>query len=251
VVDDAGHDIHTGLPPRASPSEDVRKFNRCFCELGAKTAQAEVDRGSAWLVADPNGNGHCSLAEADRFVLKRLHVLYGEAEGKRLYKHFKPSYIRAFNDAKDIGKDRAIGGISATGDDYVQKGEFRLLNAFFCTYAMFYDAFELLDGDDARQTDDRRMELREWMASYQRVQNFGFVALRPENIEDPAKVFKEMDIDGKGMVLLMEFCTYLKKKEIEAHTSAGKILQVGEHDGSGHGDDSDGNVAPKPSFIQG
>jgi hypothetical protein len=191
------------------------------------------------------------LAEADGFVLKRLHEKYGGVEGKRLYKHFKPSYIRAFNDAKDIGKDRAIGGIEATEDDYVQKGEFRLLSAFLCTYAMMWDAFELIDGDDARQTDDRRIGLAEWMQSYERVQQHGLVGLAPGNTADPGAVFKEMDIDGKGMVLLVEFCAYLKAKEITAGTPAGKLLAVGGGDGQGHGDTADGGAAPDPSFILG
>ena len=145
----------------------------------------------------------------------------------------RPSYIRAFNDAKDIGVEKDVGGTSATTDDYVQRGEFRLLSAFLCTYAMFFDAFELVDGDDQRQSDDRRIELREWMASYDRLQKHGFVGLR--DISEPAKVFQQMDADGKGMVLLIEFCTYLKACEINANTPTGKLLGTGEEAGDGEG----------------
>lgn len=91
---------------------------------------------------------------------------------------------------------------------------------------MFFDAFELVDGDDQRHSDDRRIELREWMASYERLQKHGFVGL--QDISEPAKVFQRMDADGKGMVLLVEFCTYLKAREIDANTPTGKLLGIGD-----------------------
>jgi len=55
-------------------------------------------------------------------------------KGKDLWELFRPSYIRAFNDAKDYKKDdgKVLDGTkNSTNDDFVSKGEFRL----FCAYA--------------------------------------------------------------------------------------------------------------------
>ena len=45
--------------------------------------------------------------------------------------------------------------------------------------------------------------------------------------DDDAKaetVFASMDSDGAGMVLLIEFCDFVKKTEIDAGTPLGKLL---------------------------
>jgi len=157
----------------------------CCCLLGVPTALHQVEFRSA----DPNGNGLCSLAELETWLLVRprtsatLRLLpsppkindifalaspvdflcslslshsYNSSpghqnqrkllaafpkdqatkveKGKDLWELFRPSYIRAFNDAKDYKKDdgKVLDGTkNSTNDDFVSKGEFRL----FCAYA--------------------------------------------------------------------------------------------------------------------
>jgi hypothetical protein len=114
-------------------SDDCIKFCNSFSAFAAWTVEGKASRRQAWMVADPNGNGLCSLAEIDGWIQKSLMVSYGEDEGKDIWRRFRPSYIRAFNDAKDIGKDRKVFKNSDTSaDEYVQLGEFRLLNAYLC-----------------------------------------------------------------------------------------------------------------------
>lgn len=92
------------------------------------------------------GNGLCSLAELDTWVLQRLLVKFpntGKGKdrvtpGQDLHKSFRPCYIRAFKDAADYAKDEGeviTGMKSAKQDDYVSTGEFRLFCAYLCIYA--------------------------------------------------------------------------------------------------------------------
>ncbi|CAM9827794.1 unnamed protein product, partial [Heterosigma akashiwo] len=202
--------------------------------MAAQTPEGKAARRQGWMAADPNGNGIASLAEIDGWIQKTLLFDFGENqdEADRLWKLFRPCYIRAFNDAKDIGRDRAVAGTNASTDDYVQKGEFRLMNAYLCIYAVMFDAFALIDGGgpgtDAH--DDRRMSLEEWTAGYDKVKDHGFVGLAgiaDEASEDSIEsIFAQMDADGKGMVLLNEWCRWLEKKEQEAGTPIGQMLAI-------------------------
>jgi len=94
--------------------------------------------------ADPNGNGLCSLAELETFILSSLMAKYPKdakskvETGRDLWEQFRPSYIRAFNDAKDYKADtgKVIEGTKkATADDFVSKGEFRYFGVYLCIYA--------------------------------------------------------------------------------------------------------------------
>jgi len=181
------------------------------------------------------------LAEFDGWIKKTLLLnasdQAGQDEAERLWKLYRPSYIRAFNDAKNVEAERPIKTVGdATTDDYVTRGEFRLAVAYLCLYAAMFDAFNLIDGGSAgtTATDDRRMSLEEWKAAYGKIAEagYGFVALAKiadEKTEDsPESVFKEMDADGKGMVLLNEWCKWLEAAEQEAGTLAGKMLKAGD-----------------------
>jgi hypothetical protein len=190
---------------------------------------------------DPNANGHVSLAEADAWVNKCLQAFMpqNQEEATRIYKALRPSYIRAFNDAKDLTANRA-----APDGDFVEKREFRGLIAYLCLYAVMYDAFALMDGSggtvDDKSHDDRKLSKEEWLGGYKKVANHGFVGLKEAGGMDDAAasaVFAEMnsgrDENGKeagndNVVMLTEFTTWIQKKESEAGTAWGKLLTAGE-----------------------
>ena len=217
----------------ASPSADLAAFTSTFAPLAVKSDAGQALRADQWPVADPNGNGFCSLAEIDGWVLKFLiATTHDTDEGTRLWRAFRPSYIRAFNDAKDIGKEiRVPGTVAATTDDYVTKSEFRCLCAYLCLYAAMFDAFSAIDGSTG-EFDDRRMSLEEWEGSFETLKAYPFEAVAKiisETTEDTAaSVFAEMDADGHGMVLLAEFCTYIEQAEKKAGTPTGVLLTLAE-----------------------
>lgn len=71
-------------------------FIECFQHLGEKTEEAELARSEAFKSADPNGNGLCSLAELETYVLKVLLQKYPkdkttkEEKGRDLFDLFRP-----------------------------------------------------------------------------------------------------------------------------------------------------------------
>ena len=89
------------------------------------------------MVMDGNGSGSASLAETDGWILKQLQThcameKFSDPTGlaKKVWKQFRPSYIRAFNDAKDVSDNVRKGKTKSAMDDYVTKDEFRILCAY-------------------------------------------------------------------------------------------------------------------------
>ena len=133
-------------------------------------------------LTDHSGNGYASVAEFDAWIQKRLleSPTLRPDEAERLWRAFRPCYIRAHADAADVTVNKRVGGTrSATTDDFIQFSEFRLANAYLCIYAGMFDAFSLIDGESEGTTlsDDRRISLAEWQDGYSRVKLFGFKAL--------------------------------------------------------------------------
>lgn len=210
-------------------SEDLVAFTNTFKPLTEKTAEGRRALKAAWSKADPNGNKLCSLAELDSFVENMLQSTHGTDRGSALYKLFRPSIINAFNDAKDYKKDdgKVIPGTAAaTQDDFVSPEEFRLFCAYAVIYAAMYDGFSTIDGGSAgREGDDRRIDLDEWLAGYENLAGYGFVAfLDIKNDESATAAFNAMDQNQGGFVLLDEYCKFVKEAEIENGTALGAML---------------------------
>ena len=233
----------SGLRVGKSASKELQDIIKVFQPLAEKTSDAEAARDAKFGLADPNGNGLCSLAELEGFIQKALLSAYPKTKeadrGRDLFSAFRPCYIRAFNDAKDYKADTGAkikGTKKATDDDYVSKEEFRLFNAYVCIYAAMYDGFSKIDGGGAGRDakDDRRVDLEEWLKGYKGVSDYGFVAFA--SITDDASataVFKQIDANGGGIVLLEEWCEFLKAAEIEAGTVLGQTLAEDEEGGVG------------------
>ena len=89
-----------------------------------------------------------------------------------------------------------------------------------------FEAFKKIDagGPDAK---DKRVDMDEWLRGYKNVSMYGFVAfegIREFSKKKAQKIFEEIDDNGGGVILLNEWCSYLKAKEIKAGTELGKIL---------------------------
>lgn len=236
---------------------DAQKFIEIFlpfCHL----KRGKAFRQAAWRIVDNNGNGYVSLAETGKWIQNQcIHSLLDEAklcdkgksgktgkghlgkkkvkkaqeEGTRLYKLFYPCYIRAFLDAADIGKNGAVRGTkSATKDDYVQKNEFRYLCVYICIYALMYDAFAIVDGGSAGRTkdDDRRISKAELASACSKFKGHPLVGVgllgMPDSYGTIDTIFGEMDADGKGKVLLNEWCGWLEDQEQKNKTKLGRLL---------------------------
>jgi len=233
----------SGLKVGKSASKELFDFMGCFQPLAEKTPEGEKLRKVAFRAADPNGNGLCSLAELETWVLGVLLAKFpkkskaGPDLGRDMWDRFRPCYIRAFTDAKDFKADDGEvleGTKSATADDFVSKGEFRLFCAYLSIYAAMFDAFSKIDGGgEGLEGDDRKIDLGEWMAGYKGVKEHGFIAMADlKGDEDAKAVFSKIDDNGGGIILFEEWCTYLKNAEIAAGTKLGLTLNEDEPGGA-------------------
>ena len=118
-------------------------------------------RRKLWRAWDTNGNDLLSLAEADQGVKVLLinELKSDKANGERIWRRFRKSYIRAFLDAADAAPQRKTRGATVAlpsgkrravcDDDYVTQREFRLLICYLSIYAIMYELFTLIDGGGA------------------------------------------------------------------------------------------------------
>jgi len=208
-------------------------FRKCMSPYSEKSAAGKERRKSGWEALDCNGNGIVSLTELDRWIMQECEGGLGKRQGHEVWEYFRPSYIRAFNDAKDVH----TGG----DDDYVTKLEFRTCAAYLCAYAAMTDCFLLVevggDGLGGIKSDgevgerDRRISLEEWRAAFPSFRsgydgyNFAaFADLADDNSRTADSTFLEMDSDGHGMVVLSEWCEFIKVAEIKANSEIGAIF---------------------------
>jgi len=206
--------------PSTQASTDLKDFIRAFQPFTEKTILCGKLRKQAFKSIDSNGNGKCSLAEISQHANSALKKEYDIIRGEELYNMYLPSFIRAFSASKAIAKTG-----DPNDDNYINFAEFRVLNAYLCIYAGMMDAFMQVDGAGVTEHDDRRIEETEWMKSYSTLSTSSFIGLTGVNTDDNASaIFKSMDLDGRGMVLLSEFCEYIRKKEMENKTPLGKLL---------------------------
>jgi hypothetical protein len=78
------------------------------------------------------------------------------------------------------------------------------------------------------------MDLGEWLAGYKGVNDHGFVALQGiTSMEEAKEVFKKIDDNGGGIVLLDEWSFFLKNCEIAMDTPLGKLLAADQEGGVG------------------
>mmetsp|Transcript_22548 Transcript_22548/g.21668 ORF Transcript_22548/g.21668 Transcript_22548/m.21668 type:complete len:478 (-) Transcript_22548:152-1585(-) len=213
--------ISGAYTPGSAVSSNLLDFINTFRLLAEKTTGGYELRKTAFKSCDGNGSGQSSLAEVDGYIQSALKRKCGNEKGETLYKVFRPCYIVAFGAAKPIAN------LSKADDDFINFAEFRVLHAYLCIYASMLDAFSLIDGGGAGvdKDDDRRLSKDEWMTGYKNVTDFGFVGLNKMSDDSQAEdIFTKMDSDGKGMVLLKEFCHYLKTCELDAKTPLGPLL---------------------------
>lgn len=208
-------------PKGMGQTDAYKKFCKVFQPMTLFTPESKALRMTAWGAADPNGNGQCSLNELDTWIKTQLD--------EDCWKQFRPSYIRAFSDARDVGADKALGSGAATTDDFVQKQTFRLFIAYLVVYAEMYDAFDMVDGGGTDGKDeDRKISEAELTAGIPKLGGYTFASLQGLDATKATTLFKEMDTDGKGSIMLSEWCRWIEQNEQKMGTECGKLLAIGD-----------------------
>ena len=195
-------------------SSELGQFLGAFVEYTENSSEGKASRLAAFGKADPNGNGYCSLAELESFLMVVLKKKFDKEESNVLFRLFRPCYIRAFTEAKaiDEGND--------DDDEYVQFSEFRKFLLYLCIYAIMYDAYLQINGSKDND-DDKKVDRAEFVSGYGNLTTYGFWVFNSlENDEAAANVFDEMS-EGTDAVVFSEWCSYLMKKEKENNTTLG------------------------------
>ena len=133
-----------------------------------KNPQDKEKRNKIWKEFDVNGNGIVSLAEVDKGLIDVLNL-------PALFA-IKPVLIRAFNSAKNKVKSK-----HSYGDDYVSRGEFRLILKYLRMYYEFWVAFERVDTDG-----DRRITYTEFLMAKSTLEKWGIDMSEPEEMWNEA-----------------------------------------------------------------
>ena len=93
--------------------------------------------------------------------------------------------------------------------------------------------FALVDGcsDGTTAEDDRKVSPEEWCASLDAMQRAGASWAPFEALQSVGEgTFGDVDEDGKGAILLIEFCKWIERAEIDAETAMGQDLAIGDDD---------------------
>ena len=135
---------------------------------------------------DGNGNGLLSLAEIDLAV----STLYPDFD-------HKPALMRAYKAADE------------SGDGWIGPREFRQLLRYLVYFNQLWDDFEAMDVNH-----ERRITVDSFLAGCKAIG----LGISPS---EAAAQFKEMDLDGSGVVLFEEFCTFCAKKHLSKVDAAG------------------------------
>jgi hypothetical protein len=118
-----------------------------------------------------------------------------------------------------------------------------------------YDAFAMIDGGGSGRdkNDDNRIDIYEWLAGYKNVVDHGFVGL--QGIADKAEafeIFKKIDDNGGGQILLDEWCLFLKNCEVAMGTSMGGLLAAEQGGAAKTKASAKGKLKPvvKPLYLK-
>lgn len=160
-------------------------------KLPTATSDEDKARRKQMFKDFDNGNGILSLAEVDGAV--RSVLMIDEVFDA------KPAIMRAFKMAK--GKYESKRG--KTGDDYIERREFKFFLISLRQSFEYHVAFDRIDVDD-----DKRIDLREFKSAQETAQKW--VGKFDAEVE-----FKKIDKNGGGFILFDEFCTWAISKSLD------------------------------------
>ena len=159
-----------------------------------KTDDHKQKRDALWNQFDVNGNGLLSLAEVDKGIrdaLRETNIF-----------ECKPVIMRAFTAAKGAVKSK-----SKSGDDYVERTEFRLFLLYLNQYFNYYKLFASIDVGG-----DHRINFDEFSAGLAKIEKYS------GKIDNPKATFESIDKNGGGQILFDEFSEWAIQRALSTET---------------------------------
>lgn len=169
--------------------------------------ESSAHRRKLWLQADYNGNGIISLAEADRLIVSVLRI-------KGVDK-MKPVINRAFHAARDI-----VPPVGDFSKHYIDFHQFRYFLIYLSHYLELFLMFAVAQQSAGERYSDRRLSFKEFKAAVPHLLAWG-VSDSARLRKTPEAVFREIDVDGGGVVLFDEFAHWALFNHIGCIEGAG------------------------------
>lgn len=183
--------LRKSAPAAATPQKKDVDWTRVAQKLPWGTDEkSKTARKLLFRQFDPNGNGLLSLAEVDKGILE---IGLGDVICKAVI-------MRAYQAAKGVNQS----GDKKQNDDFIDSSEFRMFLLYVRQYLELWVMFDAIDADK-----NKKIEEKEFAAAISLVENWGF------KIEDPAKTFKEIDVDKGGCILFDEFAHWAISKKLD------------------------------------
>jgi hypothetical protein len=160
-----------------------------------QTPQEKARRDQLFKEFDTDNHNILSLAKVDYGCRKVLGL-------DAIVSDLHPILIRAFTSAKDAA---SIGGAKNIHPHpgYVGRAEFRLLFVYIHDYFELWFMFEEID-----KLHEHRFDLTEFKSALDRIDQWGIA------VSDPEATFKELDQEGGGHVLFVEFADWALKHRL-------------------------------------
>jgi len=213
--------------PGPTSSKELIEFVKIFQPYAEKGSQYKELRQKGFSQADPNGNGHSSLAEVEVFINHTLVKAFPLKSPKpdQLFRKFRKSFLYAFNAARSLHASDENDDKEAqeANDAYLTFPEFRMFNAYLCVYAGMLDGFFAIDGTVDEYTDNK-IDRAEFVKSFKYVNAHGFSTMVMKTDKEARDLFTAVDADGSGKIAYNEWFEHIAKAESEENTKVGRLL---------------------------
>lgn len=168
------------------------------------TVEQKEKRHTLFRSYDPNGNGYLSLAECDKGLK--------ETVDRDLFP--SPVIRRAFFAANGIAQQQHHGDRpdNKLSSDFIEFSEFRLFLVYLKRYLKLWEIFADTDTEG-----DRRINFDEFQKALPKFAEWGV------SVNEAEQEFKQIDTNGGGQILFVEFADWGLKKTLSLMDKDSKV----------------------------
>lgn len=145
--------------------------------------EGKLERINLFKEIDVNNNGTLSINEIFIVLKEKLNVNDH---------HLKSSVFRAFEAIRLLRTDKSK---ITKEDHYLIFREFKRFLTYLRQYFEYHQMFEIIDSDDSKKID-----IYEFEAALPFIKQWGM------EINEPKKIFREIDDNDSGVITFDEFC---------------------------------------------
>lgn len=158
-----------------------------------ETIPGKLDRIGLFKLMDVNDNGTLSLNEIHSGIKHNLKL--------QEIVNCRSAIFKAF---EAVRFSRGANSKLKKTDQFIVFSEFKRFLVYLRQYFEYYEMFERLDADS-----NKKIDLYEFKAALSTLEKWGV------KIENPEKVFNEIDVNLSGYIIFDEFCHWAIKNSLD------------------------------------